>query len=301
MDNKILKADSINAYNEWAGVETRNPLISIIHLNDVKPLRHARKLYGLYAIFLKDAQCGELRYGCKYYDYKDGTMLFVAPGQVVGADDDGSTFQPDGWVLLFHPDLLVGTPLAKHIRDYSFFSYDTDEALHVSKQERELLMDCYKKINYELDHAIDKHSRQLIVDSIKMLLDYSTRFYDRQFITRENVNRDILSKIADILDDYYESDKPIRIGLPSVQYVADQVHLSPNYLSDMVKKETGEPVLEHIHSHIIDLAKTQLTTGTKTVSEVSYQLGFQYPQHFTRLFKKRVGITPTEYREKINA
>ena len=295
----IVKSDTIDDYNRWAGVETLNPLVSVIDFGKVQPLRHARKLYGFYAVFLKDAQCGELRYGCKQYDYKDGTVLFVAPGQVFGAEDNGELFQPDGHVLLFHPDLLRNTHLAKTIRSYSFFSYDADEALHLSNEERTLIMDCFNKIRYELSHAIDKHSKQLIVDSIKMLLDYCTRFYDRQFITRENENIDILARVEKIVDNYFASGMAEKKGLPNVQYVAEQVNLSTNYFSDMMRKETGMSPLYYIHEKLIELAKTELVASSQSISEVAYKLGFQYSQHFTRLFKRKVGMTPNEYRQQM--
>lgn len=297
--NELIKADSICAYNEWAGVITQNPLVGFIDFSTVKPLRHARKLYGLYAIFLKDVKCGELRYGRQYYDYQDGTLIFVAPGQVFGADDDGEMFQPTGYLLLFHPDLLRDTPLGRLMKEYTFFSYETNEALHLSNEERQIIMDCFHKIQYELQHPVDKHSKALIVDSIKMFLDYCTRFYDRQFITRDNVNKDVLIRFEHLLEDYFSKGMAEKIGLPTVQYCADELHLSANYLSDLLRKETGSTALRYIHDKVVDIAKTLIVTTNKTISEIAYQLGFQYPQHFTRLFKKEVGCTPNEYRLQV--
>ncbi len=297
--NELIKADSICAYNEWAGVITQNPLVGFIDFSTVKPLRHARKLYGLYAIFLKDVKCGELRYGRQYYDYQDGTLIFVAPGQVFGADDDGEMFQPTGYLLLFHPDLLRDTPLGRLMKEYTFFSYETNEALHLSNEERQIIMDCFHKIQYELQHPVDKHSKALIVDSIKMFLDYCTRFYDRQFITRDNVNKDVLIRFEYLLEDYFSKGMAEKIGLPTVQYCADELHLSANYLSDLLRKETGSTALRYIHDKVVDIAKTLIVTTNKTISEIAYQLGFQYPQHFTRLFKKEVGCTPNEYRLQV--
>lgn len=295
--NELVKADNISIYNEWAGVETKHPLVSFIDFSTVKPLRHARKLYGFYAIFLKDVKCGELRYGRQYYDYQDGTLIFVAPGQVFGADDNGEVFQPTGYLLMFHPDLLRNTPLGKMMmKDYTFFSYETNEALHLSSKERQVVMDCFHKIQYELQHPIDKHSKGLIVDSIKMFLDYCSRFYDRQFITRDNVNKDILVRFEALLEDYFMKGKAEKIGLPTVQYIANELNLSANYLSDLLRKETGSTALRYIHDKVIDVAKTQIVSTDKTISEIAYLLGFQYPQHFTRLFKREVGCTPNEYR-----
>jgi len=299
MANQLMRADTISAYNDWAGVETLNPLAGYIDFSQVSPLRHARKLYGFYAIFLKDAHCGELRYGRQYYDYQDGTLIFIAPGQAFGAEDDGTTFQPTGHLLMFHPDLLRGTALASNMKQYSFFSYEVNEALHLSEQERQIILDCLHRIDYELKHPIDKHSRQLIVDSIKTFLDYSTRFYDRQFITRENANQDVLVKFEKLLDQYFDRGTAEQKGLPSVQYFASELHLSANYLSDLMKKETGQNTLQFIHDKVINLTKEQIVSTNKTVSEIAYSLGFQYPQHLTRLFKREVGCTPRAYREQI--
>lgn len=295
--NELIKADNICIYNEWAGVETKHPLVSFIDFSTVKPLRHARKLYGFYAIFLKDVKCGELRYGRQYYDYQDGTLIFVAPGQVFGAEDNGEVFQPTGYLLMFHPDLLRNTLLGKlMMKDYTFFSYETNEALHLSSEERQVVMDCLHKIQYELQHPIDKHSKGLIVDSIKMFLDYCTRFYDRQFITRDNVNKDVLVRFEALLEDYFMKGRAEKTGLPTVQYIANELNLSANYLSDLLRKETGSTALRYIHDKVIDVAKTQIVSTDKTISEIAYLLGFQYSQHFTRLFKKEVGCTPNEYR-----
>ena len=297
--SELFKADTIYDYNEWAGVETRHPLVGFIDFSQVKPLRHARKYYGFYAVFLKDVKCGELRYGRQYYDYQDGTLIFVAPGQTFGAEDDGTLFQPTGYLLMFHPDLLRNTPLGTEMKNYTFFSYETNEALHLSTEERQIIMDCFHKIQYELSHAIDRYSKALMVDSIKMFLDYCTRFYDRQFVTRDNVNKDLLTRFEQLLNEYYTSGKAEQIGLPTVQYCADALHLSYNYFSDLIRKETGVTASGHIRNKVLDIAKTQLVSTDKTISEIAYQLGFQYSQHFTRLFKKEVGCTPNEYRAQM--
>lgn len=297
--NEIMKADSICAYNEWAGVETLNPLVSYIDFSQVRPLRHARKLYGFYAVFLKDVKCGELKYGRQYYDYQEGTLIFVAPGQVFGAEDNGEVFQPTGHLLMFHPDLLRGTHLGQSIGNYTFFTYETNEALHLSHEERAIIMDCFKKITYELKHPVDKHSKGLIVDNIKTFLDYCTRFYDRQFITRDNVNRDLLTQFEKLLDEWFVSGEAEKKGLPTVQWLADALHLSASYMSDMLKKETGLSALNFIHAKTIDLAKTLLHSKETSVSEIAYHLGFQYPQHFTRLFKQKTGLTPGQYRNEV--
>ena len=198
--------------------------------------------------------------------------------------------------LVFHPDLLRGTTLGRTIKDYTFFSYQVNEALHLSEQERHIIIDCFRNIEEELHHTIDKHSQRLIVSNIELFLNYCVRFYDRQFITRENVNKDILTRFENLLNDYFYSEKPESSGLPTVKYCADQMHLSANYFGDLIKKETGKTASEHIQTKLIDIAKEKVFDTGKTSSEIAYELGFQYPQHFSRLFKKVVGVTPNEYR-----
>ncbi len=237
-----------------------------------------------------------MSYGKSIYDYEKGTVLFAAPGQVMGAEDDGLLHQPAGWALVFHPELLRGTPLAKMMKGYSYFSYNANEALHLSEQERRTVIECVEKIQTELQHPIDKHSKSLIVDNLKLLLDYCVRFYDRQFITRENANHDILSRFENLLDEYFNSDKLAQDGIPSVQYCADKLCLSANYLGDLLKRETGLSALKHIQQKMLDVAKERVFNTQKSISEISYELGFPYPQHFSRWFKKMAGCTPNEYR-----
>ncbi len=294
--NEIMKIDSVQAYNDYFGVETHHPLVSVVDGCEAKPLRFGRKLYGIYAVLLKDADCGTLKYGRSMYDYQRGTMLFIAPGQVMGSEDDGKLHQPEGWALCFHPEFLSKTPLAGLMKEYSYFSYNASEALHLSEQERRTVIDCLTKIKEELQYPVDKHSKSLIADNIKLLLDYCERFYDRQFITRENLNSDILARFETLLDDYFHSGKPVTEGLPTVRYCADKLCLSPNYLSDLLKKETGESALKHIQQKTLEMAKERVFNTRKSVSEIAYELGFQYPQHFSRWFKKQVGCTPNEYR-----
>jgi AraC-like DNA-binding protein len=245
---------------------------------------------------LKEIKCGDIKYGCNYYDYQEGSLVFISPGQIVEIEDFGKDFQPKGYALLFHPDLIHGTSLGRHIHDYSFFSYQSNEALHLSERERKTFLDCLSKIEYELEHAVDRHSKKLIVSNIEMLLNYCVRFYDRQFITRDNVHKGILEKFETLLNDYYQSDKPQTIGLPSVAYSANELNLSASYFGDLIKKETGKTAQEYIQSKLIDVAKEKIFDQSKSVSEIAYELGFKYPQHFTRLFKQKVGYTPNEYR-----
>jgi len=209
---------------------------------------------------------------------------------------NGEVYQPKGFGVVFHPDLIHGTSLGKHIQEYSFFDYQSNEALHLSDREREIIMDCFSKIDYELDQAIDKHSKKLITTNIELLLSNCIRFYDRQFITRERVNSSLLEKFEELLNNYFGSDKPQTVGLPSVSYCADELHLSPNYFGDLVKKETGKTALEYIQEKLISVAKERIFDTRKTVAQIAYELGFKYPQHFARLFKQQVGQTPLEYR-----
>ncbi|NIG55620.1 AraC family transcriptional regulator [Chitinophaga sp. Cy-1792] len=294
---EIVKLDSISEYNDIRGVATLHPLVTVIDLSKARPWPETKSYnFGLYGIYLKEVKCGELKYGRNLYDYQEGTLVFTGPGQVLTVQRQDKNYQPKGWALFFHPELLNGTTLGKHIQEYSFFSYDVNEALHLSEQERQIVYDCLLKIQYELQHAIDKHSRTLIVSNIELFLNYCIRFYDRQFITRDTTNRGVLQKFERLLADYFNSDKPVSIGLPTVAWCAKELHFSANYFGDMIKKETGISAQEYIQSKVIELAKERIFDLDKSVSQVAYELGFKYPQHFTRLFKQRVGSTPNAYR-----
>lgn len=299
--NKIVNFNTINEYNVFNNCETLHPLISVIdfskaHERSWEGEKKVLIYYGFYCIFLKDIKCGDLRYGCNYYDYQEGTLVFVAPGQVMEVETDGQVYQPKGYALVFHPDLIHGTSLFKSMNDYNFFSYNANEALHLSERERQIVLDSLSKIRFELELGVDKHSKKLIASNIELFLNYCERFYDRQFTTRENVNKGILERFEEVLNAYFISDKPNVIGLPSVGYCADELHLSANYFGDLIKKETGKSAQEYIQNKIIDVAKNQILGNNKTVNEIAYDLGFKYPQHFSRLFKQRVGYTPNEYR-----
>jgi len=295
MDN-IKRFESINDYNTFNNNETLHPLVSVVDLSKANPRQGSRMYFGFYTIFLKDVKCGDLLYGRHTYDYQEGTLVFLAPGQVAGINSNGETYQPKGYALVFHPDLIHGTSLGRHIQDYTFFGYQSNEALHLSDRERKIVLDCFSKIEYELEHAIDNHSKRLIVSNIELFLNYCVRFYERQFITRDNVHKGILEKFENLLNEYYQSDNPQIIGLPSVAYCASELNLSANYFGDLIKKETGKTAQEYIQSKVIDVAKEKIFDQGKSVSQIAYELGFKYPQHFTRLFKQRVGYSPNEYR-----
>lgn len=295
MDN-IRRFETVTDYNIFNNNETLHPLVSVVDLSKANPRQGSRMYFGLYTIFLKDVKCGDMVYGRHTYDYQEGTLVFLAPGQMAGTNSNGETYQPKGYALVFHPDLIHGTSLGKHMQEYTFFGYQSHEALHLSERERKIVLDCFSKIQYELEHAIDKHSKRLIVSNLETLLNYCIRFYDRQFITRENVNKGMLEKFEELLSEYFQTDKPNAIGLPSVAYCAGELNLSAGYFGDMIKKETGKTAQEYIQSKVIDVAKERIFDMNKSVSEIAYELGFKYPQHFTRLFKQRVGQSPNEYR-----
>jgi AraC family transcriptional regulator, transcriptional activator of pobA len=295
----ILKFETISQYNAFNNHETLHPLVSVIDFSKASPRKLRRTYFGFYLVLIKDVLCGDIRYGKNTYDYQEGTLIFLAPGQIFGENGE-ELYQPKGYGIVFHPDLIKGTSLGRHIDDYTFFSYNVSEALHVSERERQLVLDSFSKINYELEHAVDKHSKILIADNIELLLNYCVRFYDRQFITRDNVHKGILDRFESMLNDYFLSDKPQQIGLPSVAYCAGEFNLSPNYFGDLIKKETGKSAHELIQLKLIDVAKERIFDASKSVSEIAYGLGFKYPQHFSRVFKQFVGVTPQEYRTSIN-
>jgi AraC-like DNA-binding protein len=299
--NKVVKFNTISEYNSFNNNETLHPLVSVIDFSKADERswegeKTVRIYYGFYCIFLKDIKCGDLRYGCNYYDYQEGTLVFVAPGQVMEVETEGKVYQPKGHALVFHSDLIHGTSLFKNLNDYNFFSYNANEALHLSERERQIVLDSFSKIQLELQLGVDKHSKKLITSNIELFLNYCERFYDRQFITRENVNKGILEKFEEVLNSYFTTDKPNTIGLPSVAYCAEELHLSANYFGDLIKKETGKSAQDYIQNKIIDVAKDKILVDHLTVNEIAYELGFKYPQHFSRLFKQRVGYTPNEYR-----
>ena len=293
----IQKLQSVTQFNSQRGQETLHPLISVLDQSKSKPVQANRYLSDIYIIFLKDVKCEEFHYGRNKYDYQEESLLFIAPGQVFGFDvGRNALIQPRGWALTFDPDFIKGTSLGKKINEYGFFSYDVTEALHISKRERQIVIECFQKIKEELQRNIDKHTVNLIVSNIELLLNYCLRFYDRQFVTRAHVNKDILTRFETLLKSYYESDLPKTSGLPTVSYCASELNLSANYFGDLVKKETGKTALENIQEKVIDLAKERLFDHSKSVSEVAYEMGYRYPQHFTRLFKQRVGMSPQDYR-----
>ena len=297
---EVYHVETISELNKILNQEKpKHPLVSVVDFSKVESFgeNNVKTTLGFYSIMLKSNSCGKLKYGREYYDFEEGTLICIAPNQVAYIDNEGDQQNKvSGWGLFFHPDLIRGTSLGSKMKDYSFFSYEVNEALHLSDKEKQTLNDCIAKIQNELSQNIDQHSQNLIVSNIELLLNYCIRYYDRQFITRRNGNKDILRKFETILANYFNSDKLKSNGLPTVKYCAEQLFLSPNYLSDLLKKETGKNAQEQIHSYLIEEAKNNLLNTNATVSEIAYNLGFEYPQYFSKLFKSKTGKTPAEYR-----
>ena len=260
--DEILKIDTIDRYNKLFGFETRHPLVGVVRFDTAESQGNYRMTMGFYSVFLKETRGCRINYGKTGYDFDDQTVVSIAPGQTVGYTDiEGIPTKSVG--LLFHPDFIRGTSLGRKIRKYTFFSYEANEALHLSEEERTIVLDCLKKIEMELRHAIDKHSKGLIATNIELLLDYCMRFYERQFVTREDLNLDALARFERLLDDYLSEGVAAREGLPSVRYFADKICLSPNYFGDLVKKETGKSAQEYIQLKMIDAAKRACSTRTR--------------------------------------
>jgi AraC-like DNA-binding protein len=292
----MIHYDTIKKYAEAFNNKALHPLIAYVDLNQSLPMLRSQFMLGFYAIIIKETRCGDIRYGNQYYDYDEGTMVFIGSNQIIKHEPEGEIHQPYGKALIFHSDLIKGTNVGKHIHEYTFFSYASYEALHLSNKEREKILVCFDNIENEIIQNIDRHSKKLILSNLELLLNYCTRFYDRQFITRENIGQGIIKQFEQHLNEYLRHEKLQEIGLPTVSFFADTLNLSPNYFGDLIKKETGKSAIEYIHLKLLEYAKEKIMDKTKSISEISYQLGFKYPQHFTRLFKQKVGVSPNEYR-----
>lgn len=294
---KTLDLNNVDQYNKLYGFETFHPLISVVDLNKAtRGVDTIRLNYGVYALFLKMEKSCDIKYGRGTYDFQEGTIVCFAPGQTAETTRTIGRIQSNAYGILFHPDLIAGTTIARNIKKYTFFSYDVNEALHVSEEERTIVLDCLRIIQMELEHNVDRHSKSLLATHIELLLGYCLRFYERQFATRKKTNLTMLARFESLLEQYFDNGIAETNGLPSVKYFADKICLSPNYFGDMVKKETGKTAQELIQEKIIETAKERIGESRDTVSQIAYSLGFQYPQHLCRLFKKRVGCTPNEYR-----
>ena len=297
----IIPIKSISQVHNMLGLGSpKHPLVTVLRNNNrLAEFSSEENKFAidLYIINLKSGMEGSCTYGRNTFDYQEGTMVFMAPGQTVKVDPSGETPDLDkSWILLFHPDLIRKSELGNRIGDYTFFNYEVNEALHVSDDEKQFMNQIVANIEREYSQNIDRHSQELIVSNIKMILDYCTRYFDRQFLTRTNLNKDIVSDFEKVLKDFYKSGKAADLGVPSVSYLGKEMGMSPYYLSDLLKKETGRNTIEHIHFFIIDKAKSKLLNSTQSVSQIAYELGFEYPQHFARVFKNKTGLSPKEYR-----
>jgi AraC-like DNA-binding protein len=293
---EIVQLNSIPDYCKYCGFEVLHPLVAVVDMAEAQRNYPECKLnYGLYALWLKQGVGCTIRYGRRNYDYQDGTVVSFAPGQVVQVEPNGNE-SASAIGLLFHPDLIHGTSLGRKIERYSFFSYHDAEALHLSEREREQYLMVIESIKRELRHDIDRHSKELLCDNIEMLLDQCLRFYDRQFITREKVNGDVLADFERLLNAYFTEGVARNNGFPSVARMADELHFSVGYFGDLIKKETGQTAQQYIQNKLINLAKEALLGTDLPVSEIALNLGFDYPQHFTRMFKKVTGKSPSEFR-----
>ena len=288
---EFIQADTIDQYNRFFGIETRHPLVSIVHFDGNEKQQPHRMVFGFYALFLKQTHGCKINYGKTIYDYDDDTVVSFAPGQSVEIEPVENSSTPKAIGLLFHPEFLYRTPLAQKIKQYSFFSYTSNEALHLSQQEQAIIEDYMNKIELELQHPIDRFSKSLIVSNIEVLLNYCMRFYERQFITREHLNHNTLARFEHLLDDYLDSDQALIEGIPTVRFFADKICLSPNYFGDLVKQQTGKTAQEYIHLKMLSRAKEQMMDPDKNIKQVAESLGFQYPQHFVRFFNPSAMVT----------
>ncbi len=290
-----IHLDTIQQFNDHNGMETLHPLVSVVHVESTEHIKECMMKYGLYALYLKENKGCKLSYGRTEYDFDEMTVTSFAPGQVVTVEPNPEVPFAKYTALAFHPGLLNRTSLGKHMSRYEFFDYTSNEALHLSAQEVEIFKGVLNMIEQELHHAIDKHTRELVVSHIELLLNYCLRFYDRQFITREEINHSVVKKFLSLLDDYL-SEKAEREGLPTVAYFADKCCLSTGYFGTLVKTETGRTAKDLINDRIMGKAKELLASDTLSVTQISQRLGFEYPQHFVRFFKALTGKTPTQWR-----
>lgn len=300
-EQNIKKINSITALHSFMGLPSPlNPLITIIdhsHQSISNSIQSQKMLLDFYNISIKRSFKGKLKYGKNHYDFDDGTMSFMAPNQIISVDSDDDR-NNDGWSLLFHPDLIRQYELGKLIKNYGFFSYSVNESLHLSDEEEKTIEVIIQNIQKEINSRLDNFSQDVIVSNLELLLSYCNRFYNRQFITRKMATNDLLTNFETILDNYFSNNS--NLSLPTVEKLASELHVSSSYLSDMLRSVTGQNTQQHIHEKLIEKAKEILMATDLTVSEIAYQLGFQYPQSFSKLFKSKTNLTPIEYRHSCN-
>lgn len=277
----------------------KHPLIVLINNDAISPETPVKYLvHDFYLVAYKSNLSGKLKYGQSYYDFDEGGLIFVAPNQAVSVVDDNDRCV--GYSIFFHPDLLAGHPLAKAISKYGFFSYNINEALHLSEDEKQKILNVFEEIRQELETAIDDTSQDLVISYLEVLLNYSNRYFKRQFITRKAISSSLIERFEALLNDYYGSDAALQKGLPTVKYFSDQLNVSPDYLSDLLRNLTGLNTQQYIHNKLIEVAKQKLANTDLTAAEIAYELGFEHPQSFNKLFKRKTSMTPLEFREQLN-
>jgi AraC family transcriptional activator of pobA len=301
-DTKVARFDSLSELNKVLGLpKTLHPMVNLANYADIStPFDELPEAFQLnfYKISYKFSLSGKISYGQNNYDFDEGRMAFIAPNQIVARGEADKDLA--GYTLLFHPDFIRNYPLATKIKNFGFFSYSANEALYISDKEKQTIFSVFENIKTELNNTIDDFSQDVLVSHIEVLLNYSNRFYKRQFITRKDVNHDLLTRIEHLLNSYFEQEHIVDNGLPTVEYVADQLNFSPRYLSDMLRSLTGQNAQQHIHDKLIEKAKEYLTTTNLSISEIAYQLGFEHSQSLSRLFKKKTNLTPIEFKNSLN-
>jgi len=300
MDKKSIRIESISKLHELIGYEKpKHPLLTLIDYSKIKPMVSTKDLFittNFYSISLKNGSSCKTRYGRQYYDFQEASLVFLSPEQAIYIEDESSEEESTGWNLCFHPDLIYKSQLGRRMNEYMYFKYNVDEALHLSNQEKQKITRIVYDIENEFSQNIDMFSHELIISYLELFLNHCKRFYGRQFITRTKVNKEVVVKFERFLECYFDSEKLKLNGVPRVKFFAEKMGYSPNYLSDLLKKETGKNTQEHIHFHLIERAKNMLIGTEKSVNVIAYELGFEYPQHFSKLFKNKTGMSPIEYR-----
>lgn len=301
----MLQFKKISDYHKFATIDgPEHPLISLIDYSQIQypaDISDIKWVQGYYAVGLKRNVAYKFFYGQQEYDFDEGIMTFISPNQVMSLTNNPNVKnKPSGWLLLIHPDFLWNTPLAKQIKHYAFFGYTINEALFLSEKEEAMMVEILKNIQNEYRSNIDKFSQKIIISQLELLLNYAERFYERQFITRNISNHQILAQLEAILNSLFDNNKLIENGVPTVQEVADRLNLSPNYLSSTLNSLTGQSTQNHIHNKLIEVAKIQLSTTHNSISEIAYNLGFEYPASFSKLFKSKTQMSPNEFRKTFN-
>lgn len=300
---ELLRIETISEAMDFLGLpKPKHPLVAIVDTKDfslTEDFTKYRFVFNFYQVMYKDCRCGTMNYGRSTYDFQEGTLVFVGPNQAIDIDEAEPMRDDDrGWALMIHPDLFLQSELSTKMRKYSYFDYQSKEALHLSDEELAIINACKTQIMHEFEEHIDRHSQDLLINNIEMLLNYCLRYYDRQFFTRTNLSQGTVKKFEDLLRDYYENDKQSELGIPTVRYCGEQLTMSANYLSDLLKKETGRNASEHIQDFVLQRAKSRLLSTVDSVSTIAYDLGYEYSQHFNKVFKKKTGMTPGQFRRQ---